>query len=195
MEKTTKITTINIQNEANVNAEGEHVHGNSISIVRINDGKVFVSIFDAADDAGTPRSYMSARLRNSDTGVCTIKGQQYCYLSRLMESADTILTCLRDTGAEVERRKADEDDARKWREYQAEQERIRKEEEDRIEAERKAKEKFEADKQKAIARIIRRKEIANRKATEFDEAAKRVTDAEEEYFNLTGEHYGDSITA
>lgn len=193
MEKTNNTTIINLQNEANIHAEGDHVHGNSISVVRINDGKVFVSIIDAAKSADTHAGYLASRLRNKD--ICTIKGQQYCYLSRLMESADTILTCLRDTGAEVERRKADEDDARKWREYQAELERIRKEEEDRIEAERKAKEKYEEDKQKAISRILRRKEIANRKASEFDAAAKRVTEAEEEYFNLTGEHYGDSITA
>lgn len=191
MEKTNNITTINIQNEANINAEGKHVHSRSISVVEIDTGRVFVSIIDAAAHADTNATYMAFRLRNDE--VCNIKGKRYCYLSRLMESADTMLTCLRDTSAEVERRKADEEDARKWREYQAEQERIRKEEEDRIEAERKAKEKFEADKEKAIKKILHRKEIAARLATKFDEASARIIDAEKEYFDLTGEYYENSI--
>lgn len=186
MEKTNNITTINIQNEANVNAEGKHVHGRSISVVEIETGRVFVSIIDAAAHAGTNANYMAVRLRN-DEAFTTIKGKRYCYLSRLMESSDMVLSQLREKSNDTE-------DARKWREYQAEQERIRKEEEDRIEAERKAKEKFELDKQKAIARIIRRKEIAARLATKFDEASARIIDAEKEYFDLTGEYYENSIT-
>lgn len=192
MEKTYN-TTINIQSEANINAEGEHVHGRSIPVVRINDGKVFVSIIDAAKTADTHANYMAKRLRDDE--VATIKGKQYCYLSRLMESADMVLSCLRDTGEEVERRKADEEDARKWREYQAEQERIRKEEEARLEAERKAKEEYEAKKQKLEDKILRRRKVSDRMKQGWNNAVARQMEAEREYEELTGCAFDSKETA
>lgn len=195
MEKT---TVINIQGEASVNAKGKHVHGRSIPVVRIDTGDVFVSIIDAAQDADAHPQYMAARLRNDE--VCTIKGKRYCYLSRLMESSDMVLTCLRDTNADNERRKAeekrleakrkaDEEDARKWREHCAEQERKRKEEEARIEAERKAKEKYEADVAKAKAKIKHWHEAMSSLEQKYNEAVARSMEAEMEYEALTGDVY------
>lgn len=187
MEKTYN-TVINTQGEANVKAEGKHVHGCSIAVVCIEEGRTFVSIIDAADAARTQASYMSKRLREEE--MPTIKGKRYCYLSRLMESSDMVLSCLRDSRAENERRKADEDDARKWREYQAELERQRKEEEARIEAERKAKEDHEKAVAKAIAKIERRREISARLLQKCNEAMARTMEAEMEYEALTGKAYG-----
>ena len=181
MEKT---AIINLQNEANVTATGTHVHHCSKPIICIETGETFVSITDAAEHIGVCKSNLSKHLCGN---LRSVKGKHYCYMTRSVESLDAIVTRLREASAM-------EEDARKWRAQEAEKERIRKEEEDRINAERKAKEEYEAKKHKAIARILRRKEIANRKAAEFDDASKRVIEAEKEYFDLTGEHYGDSIT-
>ena len=187
MEKTNNIektAIINLQNEANVTATGTHVHHCSKPIICIETGETFVSITDAAEHIGVNKSNLSKHMCGH---VKTIKGKHYCYMTRSIESLDAIVNRLRETAAM-------EEDARKWREQEAEKERIRKEEEARIEAERKAREKFEADKKKIEAKIMRRKEIANRKASEFEAAADRVIEAEKEYFNLTGEYYEDSIT-
>ena len=150
----------------------------------IETGEVFTSVADAATAAGGSPQNLSTHLTGKKR---TFNGKHYCYIGRAIENLDDIVTRLREASAM-------EEDARKWREQEAEKERIRKEEEARIEAERKAKEKFETDKQKAIAHIMRRKEIAARLATKFDEASARVIEAEKEYYNLTGEYYGDSIT-
>ena len=194
-----EMTKINIQNEANVNAEGKHVHGRSIPVVCIDEGRVFVSIIDAAGAADTQPTYMSRRLYNNE--ICTIKGKRYCYLSRLMESSDMMLSCLRDNHAEVERRnaedkrleakrKADEEDARRWRDYQAELEMMRKAEEKRIEEERKAKERHDAAVTKAENAIKRHYESIRRLEQQYNDTMALVMQAEKEYEALTGKAYG-----
>ena len=178
-------TIINIQDEVIIKAEGEKSGGNCMCCMIVETGERFTSQIDLAKRLGTSPSAVSNAIRGNQR---TCKGYHIIAASRIEENVDVILDHLYEASK-------DKEDARKWREYQAEQERIRKEEEDRIEAERKAKEKFETDKQKAIARIVRRKEIAARLATKFDEASARIIEAEKEYYDLTGEHYGDSITA
>ena len=64
----------------------------------------------------------------------SVKGKHYCYLSRVSESLDTILARLRETAAI-------EEDAKKWKAYEAEQEAKRIAEQKRQEAIAKAKEK------------------------------------------------------
>ena len=157
MEKT---IIVNIQNEANVNAGGEHAHGRSIPVVCIDTGDVFISIIDAAENADTNKAYMANRLRNDE--VCTIKGKRYCYLSRLMESSDMILSQLREKSNEAE-------DARKWREYQAEQE-----------AKRKAEQKRKDDLAKAEAHVERRKAIYERLVAETNRAYDLFIQAEKD---------------
>lgn len=175
-----KITKINIQNEANINAEGIHTYHTAKSIICIDTGKVFTSVIDAAKDADCHYSHMINHLKGR-TRHC--KGKHYCYLSRATESLDAIVTRLRETSTM-------EDDARKWREYQAEQERLRKEEEARIAAERKAKEDYEKAVANAIAKIERRREISARAAQKYNESVARIMEAEMEYEALTGKAYG-----
>ena len=165
MEKT---TTINIQNEANVNATGMHVHGRSISVVCIDTGDVFVSIIDAAENADTNKAYLATCLRNADDGVCVIKGKRYCYLHRLMESSDMVLSQLREKSSEAE-------DARKWREYQAEQEAIRM-----------AEQKRKDDIAKAEAHLERRKAIYERITAEAKRAYELFIKAEQDLQELKG---------
>ena len=185
MEKTYD-TIINIQNEASVKAEGKHAHGCSIPVVCIEDGRSFVSIIDAAEAAGTHPNYMSKRLREDE--MPNIKGKRYCYLTRLMESSDMVLTNLRENAENKEK-------ARKWDEYQAEQERLRKEEEARLEAERKAKEEYEAKKQKLEDKILRRRKVSDRMKQGWDNAIARQMEAEKEYEALTGHTFDSEETA
>jgi hypothetical protein len=147
-----------------------------------DEGKRFTSMTDAAKYAGVSVQNMCKHL--SPNGSRTCKGHVYFYIDKRDESFDTIMSRLSEMSAEAERRKADEDDARKWREYQAEQERIRKAEEKRIEDERKAKEKYEADVQKAKARLARRTEICERLASELARAEQRKMEAEIELETL-----------
>lgn len=176
MEKT---TTINIQNEANINAKGTRTNRCTKPIICVETGEVFTSVTDAAEFAGVALNNMSAHLTGR---VRQIKGKHYCYLSRSIESLDAVMHRLRETSAM-------EEDARKWREYQAEQEAIRKAEEKRIADERRAKEEYEASVEKAKAKIERRLAMCERQRQQLIEAEKRLMDAEKEYEALTGETY------
>jgi hypothetical protein len=143
-----KKTTINIQNEANIKAEGELNSKLCKPVICIETGEVFTSVTDAAEHAGEYAQNMSNHLNGKRR---SIKGKHYCYLSRVNESLDAIVTRLRETSSI-------EADAKKWQAYQAEQEAIRKAEEERIAAERKAEEKRLEEERKA--REKREKEVA-----------------------------------
>lgn len=156
-------TIINIQNEANVNAEGKLNCYRCKPVICLETGAVFTSITDAAENAGVHKTQMSKHLCGE---LRTVKGKHYCYLSRSIESLNAIVTRLRETSSM-------EDDARKWREYQAEQERKRQEEEKRLEYERKVKEKREFELAKARDKAKRRKEIYERQQAQAEEAKQR----------------------
>ena len=174
-------TTINIQNEANINAEGKLNCHRCKPVICLETGDVFTSITDAAEHAGVHKTHMSHHLCGQ---LRSIKGKHFCYLSRATESLDAIVTRLRETSAM-------EEDARKWREYQAEQEAIRKAEEKRIADERKAKEMYEANVQKAINKIERRRKMCSRLEQQYKTAIDRAMEAEKEYEMLTGKVYGE----
>ena len=123
--------TINMQHEANIQAEGKLNSKHCKPIICIETGEVFSSVTDAAECAEVTMTMMSGHL-----GGCyrSVKGKHYCYLSRVNESLNTILTRLRETSAV-------EEDAKKWRAYEAEQEVKRIAEQKRQDAINKAKEK------------------------------------------------------
>ena len=123
--------TINMQHEANIQAEGKLNSKHCKPIICIETGEVFSSVTDAAECAEVTITMMSGHLGGYYRSV---KGKHYCYLSRVNESLNTILTRLRETSAI-------EEDAKKWKAYEAEQEAKRIAEQKRQEAIAKAKEK------------------------------------------------------
>ena len=123
--------TINMQHEANIQAEGKLNSKHCKPIICIETGEVFSSVTDAAECAEVTMTMMSGHLGGYYRSV---KGKHYCYLSRVNESLNTILTRLRETSAV-------EEDAKKWRAYEAEQEVKRIAEQKRQDAIAKAKEK------------------------------------------------------
>ena len=136
---------INIQNEANIKAEGKLNNNHCKPVICVDNGKVFTSMTDAAEYAGVSSPTMVVHLQGK-TRTCA--GKHFCYLSKVTENLDSIVTRLRETAAV-------EDDARKWQVYQAEQERIRIAEEKRLEEERKAEEKRKAEIAKAEERVAK----------------------------------------
>ena len=160
-----KKTTVNIQHEANINAEGKLNGGNCKPVVCIDTGDVFTSCFDAAESIGVHFSAMSSHLRGKTR---TIHGKRYMYLSRVSEGLDTIVTRLRETSAM-------EEDAKRWREYQAEQEAIRKAEEKRAE-----------NIANLEAKLARQREICERIEAELLRATERMMETETELNTLKG---------
>ena len=171
--------TINIHNYADINAKGELNSVHCKPVICIETGEVFTSVTDAAKAIGCYCPDMSNHLNGRNR---SIKGKHFCYLSKATESLNAIVTRLRETSTM-------EEDAMKWRAYQAEQEAIRKAEEKRIEDERKAKEKYEADVAKAKEKIERRRKVCGRLEQQWNEAMARCMEAEIEYEQLTGEAY------
>lgn len=176
-----KKTTINIQHEANIKAEGQFSSKRCKPVICLDNGKVFTSMLDAAAYAGVSNPTMVAHLHGK-TRTC--QGKHYCYLSRVNESLDAIVTRLRETSAI-------EEDAKKWQAYQAEQEAIRiaeakrleeerKAEEKRLEAIRIAKEKHDAAVAKANAKVERCQTIRDRIAAQLAEAERNLMNAQME---------------
>ena len=145
---------INIQNEANINVKGEHTSKNAKPVICVDNGMVFASMLDAAEYAGVTNPTMVMHLQGK-TRTCS--GKHFCYLSRVNESLDAIVTRLRETSAI-------EEDAKRWQEYQAEQETIRKAEEKRLEEERKA----EAKRQAEIAKLTEKRASLNAKCNKLE---------------------------
>ena len=173
--------TINIHNNANINAEGKFNSKHCKPVICIETGEVFTSVTDAAISIGWHSQDISSHLTGKRNAI---QGKHFCYLSKATESLDAIVTRLRETSTM-------EEDARKWREYQAEQEAKRKAEEKRIEDARKAKEKYEADVEKAKKKIERLYKMCENYEQQWHRAVARVTEAEKEYEALTGKAYMD----
>ena len=168
---------INIQDYANINAEGELNSRHCKPVICVETGEVFTSVADASKAIGCYATNMSSHLTGK---IRTIGGKHFCYLSKATENLDMIMTRLRETSAM-------EDDARKWREYQAEQEAIRKAEQKRIDDERKAKEQHEAAVEKAKSKLERCTKICERLESDLLRAEKRRMEVESELKNLLGE--------
>lgn len=150
---------INIHNEANIKAEGKLNSKHCKPVICLETGEVFTSVTDAAEKMGMSCNNLSSHLTGKRRSFA---GKHFCYLSNATESLDAIVSRLRETSTM-------EEDARKWRAYQAEQEEIRK-----------AKEKHEADVKKAEDKLARRTEICERLANELARAEQRKMEAEME---------------
>lgn len=172
--------TINIQDKANIQAEGKLNSRHCKPIICLETGEVFTSVTDAAEKTQCSAPNLSSHLTGK--GCRTIKGKHFCYLSRATENLDVIVTRLREASAM-------ENDAQKWRAYQAEQDAIRKAEQKRIDDERKAKEQHEAAITKAKNKIERCHRLCSRLEQQWQAAMSRTTEAEKEYEELTGEVY------
>ena len=125
---------IKIQHEANIKAEGKLNSKHCKPVICLETGDVYSSVTDAAEAIGCYAPDISAHLTGRKR---TIKGKHFCYLSRVSESLDAIVTRLRETAAV-------EADAKKWREHQAKLDAARKEEERRQQAIAKAEAKVAA---------------------------------------------------
>lgn len=158
--------TINMQHEANIQAEGKLNSKHCKPIICIETGEVFSSVTDAAECAEVTTTMMSGHLGGYYRSV---KGKHYCYLSRVNESLNTILTRLRETSAI-------EEDAKKWKAYEAEQE-----------AKRIAKEKHDAAVAKAKEKAESRRAICARIEAQLTEAEKNLMEAERELKTLEDE--------
>lgn len=122
---------INIQNEANIKAKGEFNSKHCKPVICLETGEVFSSVTDAANAIGCYAPDISAHLTGRKRAI---KGKHFCYLSRVNESLDAIVTRLRETAAV-------EEDAKKWRAHQAKIDEANKEEERRQQAIAKAEAK------------------------------------------------------
>lgn len=111
--------TVNIQNKATIQAEGKLNSAHCKPVICIDDGRTFTSVTDAAEQIGVAVGTMCGHLQGR---YKSCNGYHLCYLSEVTENLDSIVTHLRKTSK-------DSEDARKWREYQAEQEALRKAEE------------------------------------------------------------------
>lgn len=151
--------TINMQHEANIQAEGKLSGRSCKPVICLETGEVFSSMTDAAESIGVSIQHMSNHLTGR---YRSIHGKHYCYVSRVNESLNTILTRLRETSAI-------EEDAKKWKAYEAEQEAKRIAEQKRQEAIAKAKEKLEA-----------RKSICDRIEAQLTEAERLYMEAQTE---------------
>lgn len=172
-----KKTTINIQNEANIKAEGKLNGGHCKPIICIETGEVFTSVTDAAEKLGVFPGNLSSHLTGKRRAI---HGKHYCYLARVNESLDAIVTRLRETSAI-------EEDARKWQAYQAEQEAIRMAEAKRAEDARRAEELRRVEIAKADAKVERCQTIRDRIASQLAEAERNLMAAQIEREALDNE--------
>ena len=179
-----EMTNINIQNEANIGAKGEHNNGNCDPCIILETGETFTSQKDLAKHLGVSPNAVSGVICGR---LQTCKGYHIVSMSRMAEGADLILSRLREASAL-------EEAGKKWLAYEAEQERLRKEEEDRLEAERKAKEEFETKKQKLVDKIQRRRKVSDRMKQSLNNAVARQMEAEKEYEELTGHTFDSEET-
>lgn len=164
---------ITIHNKANIAAEGKRNSKLCKPVICIETGEVFDSVVEAAEKAGSHAQNLSHHLVGRRSHFI---GKHYCYLASVTESLDAIVTRLRETSAM-------EEDARKWRTYQAEQEAIRLAEEKRLENERKAKEQIAS----AKAKVERRRAIYERSEAHMQRAKMLLEQAENEYRELLRE--------
>jgi len=96
-EREIKMTTLKIQNEANIQSEGRKRNGNAKPVICIETGEVYNSVIDAAEANGIFPQNMSRHLRGKEDGYKSLHGKHFVYLSKANESLDPIMTHIRVT--------------------------------------------------------------------------------------------------
>lgn len=156
-----------------ITAIGKFNSGHTKPVVRKEDGKVYSSITDAAANAGVAASYLSKHLIHPDK-ITHVKGFHYTYLKDLLDNPDELLIQLRNTSAQKEALVAgalkDAEDARKWREYQAQLQKQAEDDAKKQDAARIAEEK----RQEKIAALEAKIERAQRIYSNYDGKANRA---------------------
>ena len=165
---------INIQNEANINGNGNHTKKNCKAVICIDTGEVFTSAADAAEQAGVHFSMMSAVCTGK---VRTCKGKRYCYLSKAPEHLNSIVTRLREA-SEMEAK------AKMWDKLMAEQEKARREAEQHQQAIAKAE-----------ARVAALTEACAKYENKWTEAMNALSQAQAELASLNNESNNDTEAA
>lgn len=122
-----------IHNETHINAKGIHGQRCNKPVICIDTGEVFLSMTDAAEHIGTTVDTISNCIRGVQK---TAKGKRFCLVSKATES-------LSELTAQIAKLNADAEDARRWREYQAELNAARRAEEERVFRKRQLEEKLE----------------------------------------------------
>ena len=183
---------INIHNEANINAIGEHNSSKCRPIICKEDGSIYSSIMDGAKLIGVSYTMLSGHLCGRYKSV---KGKHYDYLENVIDNPDAMFAQLREMSAiaAANERRADEnaEDARKWREYQAQLAAEAAAEAKRIEKERKAKEKHDAEVAKAEARVKRIKTKCEKMEAKLQKEVEKLMAAQSSLNVLTGANEDD----
>lgn len=169
--------TIIIHNEAKINAKGNLSNGNCKPVICLDDGTRYTSVTDAAESVGVNPVTMCNHLKGK---ARKCKGKRYCYLNELTENANIIMDRLHEASTDAE-------DARRWREYQAEQEVIRRAEEERLAAIRRAEEEHQRQIAKARERVEKYTAKHNEYTIKCREAFDLKCEAERELEFLLGE--------
>lgn len=166
-------------NNPTISAVGKFNSVHTKSVIRMEDGKVYSSVCDAAKDVGAIPQNMSIHLRHPEKRK-HIKGFHYAYLSAVLDNPDAVFAQLRITKGEMERYKAEAaanaEKARKWDEHEA-----------AVKAEEERKAKHQVKIEKVQAKVNRRQRIYDRCHAATERAAANLAAAQEELEKLMSE--------
>lgn len=164
------MNNIIISNNATIKSTGEHTGSNYKPVVCITDNMTFNSVTDAAEYYHT----WTISISNVCTGKFrTFHGKRFCFLRDINQHLDEMMDNSRNTAekvSELERKAA------LWDAFQHEQEMKRKVEEER-----------NATIAKLEAKLERRKHIVERIDAEYQNAVRRMMEAEKELAELKGD--------
>ncbi len=86
------MTTIKLQNDTIIKAEGIRTNGNCKAVFCITTGEVYSSALDASEANNLHPSAVSRLIANN--GKCR-NGKRFCYVSQIVEHLDEIAECNR----------------------------------------------------------------------------------------------------
>lgn len=90
--------TINIQNASTIkNVKGIHTTYNNKPVMCITTGEVFASVTDAAHSVDSSVGTLSCALRHNRP----LKGKKYCFVARVTEHLDELMTNVREREEKV----------------------------------------------------------------------------------------------